>query len=146
LWFTTLSELIYIASNDRMNNEYLIGKDMEGCGRGFLRYYPVICLERLRKTTENLTQFRVSEPRFELCTCRIWSRRANLSAATFVFVPWKHRDRPYSSYYILEVCLSAVTIGTKSEEAGSVVPFRRQDDNFSCGLKFPTREMTCLKQ
>jgi hypothetical protein len=39
------------------NDEWRIGKNVEGSGRGpVLRYYPGICLEGLRKTTKNLSQ------------------------------------------------------------------------------------------
>jgi hypothetical protein len=51
-----LLRLYAISSNKRIG-EWWIGKDVEGSGRGLVfRYYPGIFLERLMKTTENLSQ------------------------------------------------------------------------------------------
>jgi hypothetical protein len=45
----------YVASNCRMVDEWLIGKDVEGRSQG-LRYYPGICPEDLSKIRKNLCQ------------------------------------------------------------------------------------------
>jgi hypothetical protein len=46
----------YIASNEGVINKRLIGKDLEGSSCDLiLRNYPSICLEKLRKTTKNLS-------------------------------------------------------------------------------------------
>jgi hypothetical protein len=57
LFNKAVSSLDCIASNGRVINEWWIGKDVERSGRGLiLRYYPEICLERLRKTTKTLSR------------------------------------------------------------------------------------------
>jgi hypothetical protein len=47
-----------------MINDLIIGKDMEGRGRGLIRYYPSICLGELKKTTKNFSQDSQSPGRY----------------------------------------------------------------------------------
>jgi hypothetical protein len=76
----------------RCNSEWLIGKDLEGSGCILvLRFYPCICLEGLRKNTENLSQ--VASPQAE-----IWTRTPEYEAGVFTTLPrrsvgglWKQR-------------------------------------------------------
>jgi hypothetical protein len=65
---TPFSGSDYVASNEGVINEWWIGNDGEESGCGLhLTYYPIICMEVLRKTTK--TSARITGLR-----TKIWTR------------------------------------------------------------------------
>jgi hypothetical protein len=77
-------------------SEWWIGKDLQGSGRDqILRYYPGICLDGLRNTTNIKSALPVSGPRFEPGTSKIRSSAVNHSTTTFgggdVMTFWRRR-------------------------------------------------------